>query len=45
MNWDWKSLVRQIVPIVLSWLLGALGVGIPQVTPSRVVNVPPAITK
>lgn len=39
MNWDWKRLAQQLIPIVLSWLLGALGVGPPPVTPARVVNV------
>ena len=40
MNWDWKSLLRSVLPVVLSWLLGTLGVGVPQLTPQRIVNTP-----
>lgn len=40
MNWDWKSLLKSVLPIVLSWLLGSLGVGVPQLTPNRVMNQP-----
>lgn len=44
MNWDWKGLLKSVLPVIVSWLLGALGVGIPQVTPNRIVNTP-TITK
>lgn len=38
MNWDWKSLLRNVLPVILSWLLGSLGVGVPQLTPARIMN-------
>lgn len=38
MNWDWKKLLQQVIPVVLSWLLGALGVGPAPLTPDRVLN-------
>lgn len=44
MNWDWKGLLRTVLPVIVSWLLGALGVGIPAATPNRVMNTP-TITK
>lgn len=36
MNFDpnWNDLIVMVV----SWLLGALGIGIPKVTPQRVMN-------
>lgn len=37
-NWDWRGLLKSVLPIVLSWLLGSLGIGVPQLTPNRVMN-------
>lgn len=37
-NFDWVSLLQQVVPVVVSWLLGALGIGVPKLTPSRIIN-------
>lgn len=42
-NWDWKKLLVQLIPIIVSWVLGALGVGPSVMTPDRVLNKP-AIT-
>lgn len=37
-NFDWTSLLQQVVPVILSWLMGALGIGIPKATPNRIMN-------
>lgn len=38
MHWDWTSFLQTVVPVVVSWLLGALGIGVPKVTPARIMN-------
>jgi hypothetical protein len=37
-KWNWLDLFQAVVPVVVSWLMGALGIGIPKVTPSRIMN-------
>lgn len=45
MHWDWKSLIKTLVPIIVSWLLGSLGIGVPQLTPDRIANTPSVTAK
>ena len=40
MHFDWQALLQQLAPIIIAWVLGSLGVGIPKLTPSRVMNKP-----
>lgn len=37
-NFDWVNLLQTVVPVIVSWLLGALGIGIPKLTPNRITN-------
>lgn len=37
-NWDWATLIQTVTPVIISWLLGALGIGVPKLTPDRVMN-------
>ncbi|WNK14435.1 MAG: hypothetical protein [Microvirus sp.] len=39
MKWDWQSLLQTVLPAIFTWLLGALGVGVPKVTPERKFNI------
>lgn len=36
MNWDWQELLRTVVPVIIAWVLGSLGIGV--AVPNRVMN-------
>jgi hypothetical protein len=38
MTWNWHELVAQVLPVVVGWLLGALGIGPRSATPPRLAN-------
>jgi hypothetical protein len=38
MTWDWRSLLQQLVPVIVGWLFGALGIGPKGATPARIAN-------
>lgn len=38
MKFDWAELLRTVVPVIVSWLLGSLGIGVPRLTPPRIMN-------
>lgn len=40
MHFDWTTLWQTVVPVIVSWLLGSLGIGVPKVTPQRIMNKP-----
>lgn len=37
-NFDWQALLTAVIPVVFSWLMGSLGIGVPGVTPQRRFN-------
>jgi hypothetical protein len=37
-NWDWRSLLSSVVPVIVGWLFGVLGIGPKGVTPNRIAN-------
>lgn len=37
-HWDWAGLIQTVVPVVISWLLGALGIGPARLVPNRITN-------
>lgn len=37
-NWNWDTLIQSVVPVIVGWLFGVLGIGPPRVTPDRVMN-------
>lgn len=38
MNMDFNPNWTDLIVLVVSWLMGALGIGLPRVTPSRLMN-------
>lgn len=36
MSWDWRQLLQDVLPVVVAWLLGSLGIGYP--IPKRIMN-------
>lgn len=37
-QWNWDLLIQSVVPVIVGWLFGVLGIGPPKVTPNRVMN-------